>query len=74
MAIHKKVPDHTTRAKQNTWCCRRFPIQPTDALAQLVIDAWDNPGSLLDRDPKTKLPTKGAVNEATRRINAAGLI
>jgi hypothetical protein len=72
MAIHKKVPDHTHPGEAKHLVLPAFSYQPTDELAQLVIDAWANPGSLLDRDPKTKLPTKGAVDEATRRINAAG--
>jgi len=43
-------------------------------IAQLILDAWaEGPGSpLLKRDPNG-LPTGGAVQEATRRINAAGL-
>ena len=73
MPIHKKVPDHTHPGEEKHLVLPAFSFQPTDELAQLVIDAWTNPGSLLDRDPKTKLPTKRAVAEATRRVNAAGL-
>jgi hypothetical protein len=72
MAIHKKLPDHTHPGEDKHLVLPAFSFQPTDELAQLVIDAWANPGKLLQRDPKTNLPTKAAVQEATRRVNAAG--
>jgi hypothetical protein len=72
MAIHKRVPDHTHPGEEKHLVLPAFSFQPTDELAQLVIDAWAKPGALLERDPKTKLPTKAAVDEATRRVNAAG--
>lgn len=72
MPIHKKVADPAHPGEEKHLVLPAFSFQPTDELAQLVIDAWAKPGSLLDRDPKTKLPTKRAVAEATRRINAAG--
>jgi hypothetical protein len=49
-----------------------FSFGPNDKLAQLIIDAWKNPGKLLDRDPSSKLPTKAAVNDATTKVKAAG--
>jgi len=72
VAIHKKVPDRKHPGKVKHLVLPAFSFQPSDELAQLVLDAWANPGPLLDRDPKTKLPTKGAVAEATRRVNTAG--
>jgi hypothetical protein len=72
MAIHKKVQDRAHPGEHRHLVLPAFSFQPTDALAQLVVDAWANPGSILDRDATTKLPTKGAVAEATKRVNAAG--
>lgn len=67
MAIHKKV-----KGKKKHMVLPAFGFEPTDGLAQLIIDAWSNPGHLLERDAKTKLPTKRAVQEATARIKKAG--
>lgn len=67
MAIHKKV-----KGKKEHLVLPAFAFEPTDGLAQLIIDAWTNPGHLLERDKKTKLPTKRAVQEATARIKKAG--
>lgn len=67
MAIHKKV-----KGKKEHLVLPAFAFEPTDGLAQLIIDAWANPGRLLERDKKTKLPTKRAVQEATARIKKAG--
>lgn len=67
MAIHKKV-----KGKKEHLVLPAFAFEPTDGLAQLIIDAWANPGRLLERDRKTKLPTKRAVQEATARIKKAG--
>jgi hypothetical protein len=49
-----------------------FSFEPTDGLANLIIDAWNNPGNLLERDPHTHLPTPRAVDEATARVKNAG--
>ena len=65
MAIHKKVG-----AKHLV--LPAFAFEPTDALAKMVVDAWANPGNLLDRDPQTHLPTAGAVKDATARVKEAG--
>lgn len=73
MAIHKKVPDPVHPGETTHLVLPAFSYPPTDALAQVIIDAWTNPGHLLDRDVHTGLPTNGAVQEATRRINAAGI-
>jgi hypothetical protein len=70
MAIHKMVRKGKGKAKHLV--LPAFSFAPTDALAQLIIDAWHDPGALLDRDPKTQLPTKRAVDEATKRIKRAG--
>lgn len=67
MAIHKKV-----KGKKKHLVLPAFGFEPTNGLAQLIIDAWADPGHLLERDPKTKLPTKRAVQDATARIQKAG--
>ncbi len=67
MAIHKKV-----KGKKEHLVLPAFGFEPTDGLAQMVIDAWADPGHLLDRDSKTHLPTKRAVEEATARVKKAG--
>lgn len=72
MAIHKRVPDHAYPGEHKHLVLPAFSFQPTNALAQVVVDAWANPGKLLERDPRSKLPTAAAVQEATRRVNAAG--
>ncbi len=72
MAIHKKVPDRTRLGEQKHLVLPAFSFQPTDALAQLIVNAWANPGHLLERDPHTLLPTARAVQEATTRVKQAG--
>ena len=72
MAVHKKVQDPAHPGEEKHLVLPAFSFLPTDALAQVVVDAWHNPGHLLDRDPHSKLPTKNAVQEATKRINSAG--
>ena len=54
-----------------------FSYPPTDALAQVILDAWTstvgpNGDDLLERDNRGN-PTTAAKREATRRIQAAGL-
>ena len=74
MAIHKKVT-YPDKGETKHLVLPAFSFQPTDALAQVIIDAWNNKtlrDQLLDRDLKTKLPTQGAVQAATKRITAAG--
>jgi hypothetical protein len=72
MAILKPVPDPNHPGQAKHLVLPAFSFEPTDGLAQLIINAWANPGHLLDRDPGTKLPTQGAVDDATARVNAAG--
>jgi hypothetical protein len=67
MAIHKKV-----KGKKKHLVLPAFGFEPTDGLAQMIIEAWSDPGHLLERNPKTKLPTKRAVDDATARIKKAG--
>lgn len=67
MAVHKKV-----KGRKKHLVLPAFSFEPTDGFAQLIIDAWNNPGFLLQRDPKTRLPTKRAVEDATNRIKRAG--
>jgi len=67
MAIHKKV-----KGKKKHLVLPAFGFEPTDGMAQMIIDAWADPGHLLERDAKTKLPTKRAVQDATGRIQKAG--
>jgi hypothetical protein len=70
MAIHKKVKDRSGKTKHLV--LPAFSFEPTDGLAQLIVDAWANPGKLLQRNPKTHLPTAEAVKEATTRVKRAG--
>jgi hypothetical protein len=72
MAIHRKVADRTRPGETKHLVLPAFSFEPTDALAKLVVDAWANPGSLLERDPHTLLPTPRAVQEATKRVKQAG--
>lgn len=72
MAIHKKVPDRTRPGEAKHLVLPAFSFEPTDSLAQLVVNAWANPGYLLERDPHTLLPTPRAVQEATARVQQAG--
>lgn len=67
MAIHKKI-----KGKKKHLVLPAFAFEPTDSLAQLIIDAWADPGHLLERDARTKLPTKRAVQDATARVKKAG--
>jgi len=74
VAIHKRV-SYPDKAETQHLVLPAFSFQPTDSLAQVIIDAWNNKtlrDQLLARDPKTKLPTQGAVQAATKRITAAG--
>ena len=74
MAIHKKV-SYPEKGEAKHLVLPAFSFQPTDSLAQVIIDAWHDKAlrdQLLARDPKTKLPTHGAVQAATKRITAAG--
>ncbi len=74
MAIHKKVT-YPEKGEAKHLVLPAFSFQPTDSLAQVIIDAWNNKtlrDQLLARDPKTKLPTQAAVQAATKRITAAG--
>jgi hypothetical protein len=70
MAIHKKVRDKSGKTKHLV--LPAFSFEPTDGLAQLIVDAWANPGGLLQRNPRTHLPTPKAVREATARVKRAG--
>jgi hypothetical protein len=67
MAIHKKI-----KGKKKHLVLPAFGFEPTDGLAQMIIEAWADPGHLLERDSKTHLPTKRSVEEATARIKKAG--
>jgi hypothetical protein len=73
MSIIKMVPDKSRAggAKKHL-VLPAFSFEPTNELAQLIVDAWNKPGKLLERDPRTLLPTKPAVDEATKRIKKAG--
>ena len=74
MPIRKKVKDNRPHVAANTTMDVTQPVfsyPPTDGLAQVVLNAWSNPGQLLQRDAGGN-PTPGAVQEATQRINAAG--
>jgi hypothetical protein len=47
-----------------------------DQLADLIVTAWDDPklkAQLLERDPKTHLPTQEAQNVAKAEVNKRGL-
>ena len=72
MAIHKRIDHPSHPGTKKHLVLPAFSFEPTDALAQVIVDAWANPGQLLDRDPKTKLPTDAAVKDATKKINRAG--
>lgn len=74
MAIHKKVT-YPDKGEVKHLVLPAFSFQPTDALAQVIVDAWSDKNlqkQLLERDLKTKLPTPDAVKTATKRITAAG--
>jgi hypothetical protein len=73
VAIRKKVKDNRPHAPANTTMDVTQPVfsyPPTDALAQVIVDAWATPGHILDR--QNGRPTQQAVNEATQKIRAAG--
>lgn len=72
MAIHRRVPDINYPGQHKHLVLPAFSFPPHEGLAQLIVDAWDHPGHLLERDAKTRLPTKRAVDEATKKVNAAG--
>jgi hypothetical protein len=72
VAIHKKVADRTRPGESRHLVLPAFSFEPTDALAKMVVDAWANPGFLLERDSHTLLPTPRAVQEATARVKQAG--
>jgi hypothetical protein len=67
MAIHKQI-----KGKKKHLVLPAFSFEPTDGLAKLIIGAWADAGHLLERDSKTHLPTKRAVQEATTRVKKAG--
>ena len=71
MAIHKKVPDPDHPGDTKHLVMPAFSFGPNKALAQLIVEAWLDPGKLLERDDDG-LPTDGAVADATKRINEAG--
>jgi hypothetical protein len=72
MAVKRQVPDPDHPGQTKQLVMPAFSFGPNKALAQLIVDAWLDPGKLLDRDPNTRLPTKDAVTEATARVNEAG--
>jgi hypothetical protein len=74
MAIRKKVKRRRGQGNTATDEDLTLPVfsyPPTNALAQVVLDAWANPGDLFKRDGRGN-PTNAAVAEATNRIRAAG--
>jgi hypothetical protein len=74
VAIKKRVPDRRPGAAPNATKDvpqPAFSYPPTDALAQVIVNAWANPGQLLQRNAQGQ-PTPAAVQEATQKINAAG--
>ena len=70
MAIKRRVPDPARRGHKEV-TMPVFSYFPNDGLAQLIVDAWTDPGQLLDRDPNGN-PTAGAVQEATQKVNSLG--
>jgi hypothetical protein len=71
VAIKRRVPDPARREHKEV-TMPVFSYFPNDGLAQLIVDAWTDPGQLLDRDPHTGNPTAGAVQEATQKVNSLG--
>jgi hypothetical protein len=71
MTIQKKVPDPDHPGDTKHLVMPAFSFGPNKALAQLIVEAWLDPGELLERDDDG-LPTDGAVADATKRINEAG--
>ncbi|WP_454628156.1 hypothetical protein [Bradyrhizobium cenepequi] len=73
MAICKKVIDRRPNTSPNT---QRdvtqpfFAFPPNNALAQVIVDLWQDTGHILDRH--NNRPTQQAVDEATQKIRAAG--
>jgi len=75
MAIHKRVQDPLYPGQHKHLVLPAFAFEPTDGLAQLIVDIWGNSkleSTLLERDRKTNLPTPRAVKEATSRVKRAG--
>ncbi len=75
MAIHKRVDDPAHPGEQKHLVLPAFSFEPTDGLAQLIVDVWGDSrlqSKLLERDRKTRLPTPRAVREATTRVKKAG--
>jgi hypothetical protein len=71
VGIKKRVHDKARPGQSKDVTIPAFGYEPTDGLAQVILDAWSNPGSLLQRDNQGN-PTQAAVNEATAKINNAG--
>ncbi len=71
MAIHKNVRDHAHPGHFKDVTMPVFSYFPNDGLAQMIIDAWANPGNLLQRDAQGN-PTAAAVQDATQRVNSQG--
>jgi hypothetical protein len=75
MAIHKRVDDPAHPGQKKHMVLPAFGFEPTDGLAQLIVDIWGDSkleAKLMERDRKTRLPTQGAVREATTRVKRAG--
>jgi hypothetical protein len=47
-----------------------YPVTSATPLADLIVNAWKDPGKLLERDNRGN-PTDAAWKEATKKINAA---
>jgi hypothetical protein len=75
MAIRKKVKDDRKHTPPNTTMDVTQPVfsyPPSDALAQVIVDLWNNAGHILDRDNRGN-PTAQAAQEATQKIQQAGI-
>jgi hypothetical protein len=76
MAIIKKVPDNRPNAPRDATrqiTQPSFSYEPTDALADVIVQAWTKPdlyADLTDRD--NGAPTVKALNAAKTAINGAG--
>ena len=71
MAIRKKVHIKAHPGQTKDVTIPALGYEPTDGLAQVILEAWANPGNLLQRDNNGN-PTQASVNEATAKINDAG--
>jgi hypothetical protein len=71
VGIRKRVHDKAHPGQSKDVTIPTFGYEPTDELAQVILDAWANPGNLLQRDGQGN-PTQAAVNEATAKIKSAG--